>query len=109
MNLQQILQQEGDSFENLPSTDLTTKDFLYASHLRVAKSVLQRVREEIGEDEKEKHEFDCHAYELEERQYECSCGNDCVVKGCNQEKARQRLAYDTIERELEGELFGITI
>lgn len=70
-------------------------NFLHDSNLRVAKSLLQRVREEIGEDEyPEKFLGDSPVRPSHEYTARSSR---------NQEKARIRLACDTIERELEGD------
>lgn len=56
-------------------------------NLRVAKNVLQRVREDIGEIS-EYESFGKLSFEKHD--------------GINEEKARLRLACDTIEREVEG-------
>lgn len=60
-----------------------------ASNLRVAKSVLQRVREENGEDEVQSMED--------------SADEHMAKIWRNGEKRKVRLACDTIERELEGD------
>lgn len=108
MNLQQILQQEGEEFvkefcRNTPRIrqesgltfarrlESSSKDF----SLRVAKGVLQRVREEIGE------ELDVSMFNFLQLTPE---DRDSYFKilGTNKKTRELILACDTIERELEG-------
>jgi len=44
----------------------------------------------LVEEIEEHHLDDCHSFDLDGKHYECSCGNDVLVKGFNQCCALQR-------------------
>jgi len=88
--LEIVIKNAGVKIKDMPAfppAKIKVKDII---GLVIKIGITKVISEMLVEEIEEHHLDDCHSFDLDGKHYECSCGNDVLVKGFNQCCALQR-------------------